>query len=118
VTVFQALSVFVRGLCVEARIGLYPHERISAQSLVIDVELRLRPGSIASLEQTVDYDMVASSARALAADAHIDLVENFAETLARACLDHPRVTSARVRVEKSSALNGAEGAGAEVLLCA
>jgi len=44
-------------------------------------------------------------------------VETFAERLARACLADPRVTQARVRVEKPLALApDAVGAGVEVVL--
>ena len=115
-TAIQALSIFVRGLRVEARIGLYPHEQERTQPLIIDVEIALKPCSISSIRDTVDYDTVAANARDLASDAHIGLVENFAETLARVCLENPRVASVRVRVEKLEALNGADAAGVEIRL--
>jgi 7,8-dihydroneopterin aldolase/epimerase/oxygenase len=84
-------KVFVRGLKVDAQIGVYDHEHGRFQPLVVDVELDV------------------------AAEGHVDLVETFAERLAQACfLDH-RVTRARVRVEKPLALAPyAAAAGVEI----
>ncbi len=108
------LKVFVRGLRVDAEIGVHPHEKGRTQPLTIDIELELAPGPIRSIRDTVNYETLASSARALATGGHVDLVETFAEDLARACLADPRTLSARVRIEKPLALEGAEAAGVEV----
>ncbi len=110
------LKIFVRGLRVDAEIGLYPHEKNRTQPLTIDIELTLKPRSIQSIRDTVNYETLAASARALATGGHVDLVETFAEDLARACLNDPHTLSARVRIEKPLALEGAQAAGVEVLL--
>lgn len=112
------LTLFVRGLEFQAFIGLHDHERAARQPLVIDMEVRLRPRPIASLADTVDYGRLAALARARLEEGHIDLVETLAEDLARAALELPGVTEARVRVEKPKALAGALGAGVEVRLVA
>ncbi len=110
------LKVFVRGLHVEAEIGVHPHERGRTQPLTIDIELVLGPRDIRSIRDTVNYETLAASARALATGGHVDLVETFAEDLARACLADPLTLSACVRIEKPLALEGAEAAGVEVTL--
>jgi dihydroneopterin aldolase len=111
-----ALKIFVRGLHVDAEIGVYPHEKGRTQPLTIDIELILEPRDIRSIRDTVNYETLAANARALATGGHVDLVETFAEDLARACLADPHTLSARVRIEKPLALEGAEAAGVEVLL--
>jgi dihydroneopterin aldolase len=111
-----ALKVFVRGLHVDAEIGVYPHEKGRTQPLTIDIELELLPRDIRSIRDTVNYETLAASARALATGGHVDLVETFAEDLARDCLADPHTLSARVRIEKPLALEGAEAAGVEVTL--
>ena len=110
------LKVFVRGLHVDAEIGVYPHEKGRTQPLTIDIELKLAPRDIRSIRDTVNYETLAASARALATGGHVDLVETFAEDLARACLADPHTLSARVRIEKPLALDGAEAAGVEVVV--
>jgi dihydroneopterin aldolase len=110
-----AARVFVRGIVVQAQIGVYDHEHGRDQPLVIDVELDLTASAIERLADTINYEMIVAWARETAALGHVKLVETFAEHLALACLRDPRVTSARVRVEKPEALAPAT-AGVEVVL--
>ena len=83
--------------------------------LFIDIELELAPTLVEGIHDTVNYETLASKARALAAEGHVELVETFAERLVGACLEDPRVLTARVRIEKPEALEGAEAAGVEVV---
>lgn len=112
----EGLTVFVRGLEVQAGIGVYDHEQGRLQPLIIDVTLDLSPTPVDSLADTVNYENVAAAARAIVAEGHIGLVEKFAERLAVACLADVRVRRAVVRVDKPTALEGARAAGCEVVL--
>jgi dihydroneopterin aldolase len=107
--------VLVRDLRVEAFIGYYDHEKGRTQPLVIEIELAVSATDFHSdrLDRTVDYDVIASHARALATS-HVDLVETFAERLAAACLAHPLAQAVRIRIEKPKALADAI-AGVEIV---
>jgi dihydroneopterin aldolase len=109
--VYDTLDVFVRGLQLEAEIGVYPHERGQPQPLVVDLEVALDPVHVEALAETINYETLASAARKLAVGGHIDLVETYAQRLAEACLADPRVLSAKVRVQKPQAIAGAAAAG-------
>jgi len=110
-------KVFVTGLKVDAEIGVYSHEMGKAQPLVVDVELDVPSAGAERLADTVNYETILQAARDVAASGHIGLVETFAERLAHSCFIDPRVTRARVRVEKPLALApDAAGAGVEVTL--
>jgi dihydroneopterin aldolase len=109
--------VFVTGLKVQAEIGVYRHEIGRVQPLVVDVELDVPTAGADRLSDTLNYETIMAAAREIAAGGHIELVETFAERLARACLADPRVTKARVRVEKPLALApDAVAAGVEITL--
>jgi len=110
----SGLKVFVRALRLDTEIGLYPHERGRSQPLFIDIELELAPHPVGGIGDTVNYETLASKARALAAEGHVELVETFAERLVAGCLEDPRALSARVRIEKPEALPGAAAAGVEI----
>lgn len=110
----EALTVFVRGLTIQAGIGVHDHELGRLQTLVISVALTLEPHGVARLSDTVNYEGVAAAARAIAAEGHVGLVETFAQRLALACLDDPRVRRVEVTVDKPGALDGAEAAGCSV----
>ncbi|MDE2488279.1 MAG: dihydroneopterin aldolase [Alphaproteobacteria bacterium] len=110
-------KIFVTGLKVQAEIGVYRHEIGRVQPLVVDVELDVPSAGSARLADTINYETILAAAQALAASGHIELVETFADRLARSCLTDPRVTRARVRVEKPLALQPhAVGAGVEITL--
>jgi len=111
----EGLTVFVRGLTVQAGIGVYDHEHGRLQTLVIDVTLDLGAQAVERLADTVNYEQVAEAARAIVAEGHVGLVETFAERLALDCLRDPRVRRATVRINKPGALDGAEAAGCEVV---
>jgi dihydroneopterin aldolase len=108
-------KVFVRGLKVEANIGVYRHEKGRTQPLVIDVELDVAVSDWSRLSETVNYEVIAQKARKVAAEGHRGLVETFAHHLAEACFEEPKVTRARIRVEKPTALApDAAAAGVEI----
>ena len=112
----EGLTVFVRGLRVEAGIGVHDHEQGRLQTLVIDVTLDLAPAPVERLADTINYETVAQAARAIVTEGHVGLVETFAERLATACLNDGRVRRCTVRIEKPGALDGAAAAGCEVVL--
>ena len=110
----EGLTVFVRGLTIEAGIGVYDHEQGRLQTLIIDVTLDLGAHAVERLSDTINYETIAQSARDIAAEGHIGLVESFAERLALACLRDGRVRRVTVRVEKPGALQGAVAPGCEL----
>jgi dihydroneopterin aldolase len=108
-------KVFVRGLAIEAEIGVYEHELRRRQPLVVDVELDIQTDNWRRLADTVNYEHVVAAAKRIAEAGHIGLVESFAQRLAAACFEEPRVLRARVRVEKPQALApDAAAAGVEI----
>ena len=112
----EGLTVFVRGLRVEAGIGVHDHELGRLQPLIIDVTLELAPAAVERLADTINYETVAQAARAIVAEGHVGLVETFAERLASACLEDTRGRRCIVRIEKPGALEAAAAAGCEVVL--
>ena len=108
------MTVHVRGLEVQAAIGVYDHEKGRLQPLVIDVDLDLGASPVRELADTLDYDGVARICRELATGGHIELVETFAERVAVGCMADSRVLGVRVRIDKPTAIAGAAAAGCTV----
>jgi dihydroneopterin aldolase len=115
--VTTATTLFVRGLRIEAEIGVHGHERRCRQILLVDVDLQIRPVRGPALTDTLDYSVVLIEAETIAASGHIVLVETFADRLGRALLYYPQVVRATVRVAKPAALTpAADVAGVEVVM--
>ena len=66
------------------------------------------------LENVVDYEAIANRIRGMVREGHVRLAENFAERIVAMCFEDARVRTAKVRVEKTSALPGAESGGVEI----
>ncbi|MEO1150919.1 MAG: dihydroneopterin aldolase [Pseudomonadota bacterium] len=110
-------KVFIEGLKVEARIGVYDHEHGRLQPLILDVDMAVEepadPTSDA-LADVVCYNKFALAIQALIDEGHIQLIETLAERICALGLDHPMVFSIRVRIRKPEAIENADAAGIEV----
>ena len=110
--------VVIRDLMVGAKLGVYTHERHGTQPVRINIELEVPPnhdGPGDALTEVVDYEAVVRRVQQLVGAGHINLVETLAERIAGLCLEHPRVLTARVRVEKLAAIPEAASVGVEIL---
>ncbi len=103
--------VFVKGLKVEAGIGIYDHEHGRVQPLIIDAVFDLDLHEIRGLKDTLNYELVGQIAREFIARGHIKLVETLAEDMARTLVALPHVRRVEVSVIKPEALSDADQAG-------
>lgn len=111
--------IFVRGLLVQASIGVHPHEHEETQPVVVDIELNMGDMPLPEkdrLHETLDYAVVAEKAEEIALEAHVQLVETLAGRIAEwALASDPRVQACAVRIAKPQALLKADAAGVEVI---
>ena len=109
-------TVLVRGLRLQAEIGLNADEPGRRQPLIVDVEAQIDGEPWRGISHTLDYDRVVAHALALTSAGHIGLVETLAARLARAILAEPHVVRVMVRVLKPEALAAfADTAGVEIV---
>ncbi len=107
--------VFVRDLECQALIGIYDHEKIDPQRIIINIDLSVEEGSgDDDIGHVVSYEIVVKKVEAILAEGHINLVETLCDRIAAACLKDKRVAAARVRVEKPDIIPNARSVGVEV----
>jgi dihydroneopterin aldolase len=116
--------VFLHDLLFSAAIGVYAHEHGIRQRIRVNVDLGVAddgaravsraPVGRDDLARVVDYAVIAEQVGKIIEAGHVQLVETLAERIAEACLTDPRVSLARVRVEKLEVLPGGATAGVEV----
>lgn len=109
--------MFIRDLVLDARVGVYPHERRAPQRVRFNIDMRVRePGQPLGddLAKVLSYDAVIAGVRRLLAAGHINLVETVAENVAEICLADSRVASVKVAVEKLDIDPAVGGVGVEI----
>jgi dihydroneopterin aldolase len=106
--------VFVKGLRVEAAIGIYDHEHGRTQPLIIDAMFHMEPNVVMSLKDTINYELVGEIAREFIERGHIKLVETLAEDMAIAMARLPNIIGVDITIVKPEALSDADQAGVSV----
>ncbi|HEV7457972.1 MAG TPA: dihydroneopterin aldolase [Roseococcus sp.] len=110
--------VFIRGLELQARLGVHAHEKVGPQRIVVHVELDVRDDGpdvgADDLSRVVDYEQVVIAARQAVTGGHVLLVETLAEQMAALALRDARVLRARVSIEKPDAFSDVAAVGVTV----
>jgi len=99
--------IYIEGLALRCVIGVFPEERREVQELLIDITLDTdltRAGVTDDLADTVDYGTLKKRVRSFVENSEFQLIEALAEGIAALCLEEPKVTDVRVRVDKPGAL--------------
>jgi 7,8-dihydroneopterin aldolase/epimerase/oxygenase len=107
--------VFVRDLDCQALIGIYDHEKVKPQRVVVNIDLSVKEGSgDDDISHVVSYEIIVKKVEAIIEEGHINLVETLCEKIAASCLKDKRVIAARVRVEKPDIIPNARSVGVEI----
>ena len=117
-------TIAIRDLRLDAIVGVYPHERDTPQSIVVDVELSLDTEESAvkeRLSRTVDYHLMCQQIVFLFQSCKFRLIETAAHALARHLLAPPapgerraQIEQIRLRITKPGALGGAATPSVEI----
>lgn len=109
--------VYLRGLRVEAVIGIHPWEREVRQLMLLDIELATDASAVAATDDVataVDYSAVAERVTEFLQTEQFRLLETLAESTAALLMQEFAVPWVRLRVGKPGAVNAAEEVGVEI----
>jgi 7,8-dihydroneopterin aldolase/epimerase/oxygenase len=105
--------LFLRGLTVQAHIGIHDFELHAAQRIVIDVDLYVSFAGTSPkddrIDEVVDYDFIRAVAQG-----HINLQETLCDDILTHLLEHTGVMAARVSTRKPDVYPDCEAVGVEV----
>ncbi len=106
--------IFLHDLRVETVIGIWEWERKIHQTVAIDLEMSAdirKAAESDSVDDTLNYKLVAKRLQQFVGDSSFQLVETLAEKIAAIVLDEFNVAWVRVKVNKPGAIRGARDAG-------
>ena len=109
--------IFLNDFVVEAKIGVYKHEKNITQPLRINIVAKVKnPKNIndSNLHSVVCYNQISRKIKKIIKSGHTVLLEKLAEKIFQECFKNKRIITMKIRLEKPSAIKDAEGAGIEV----
>ena len=109
--------IFISDLRIDAVIGIYDWERQIKQTVCIDLELACdckKAAATDSVEDTLNYKLVAKRIQQFVADSEFQLVETMAEGIAAVVLEEFTVPWVEVSVNKPGAIRGARDVGVRI----
>lgn len=109
--------IFIRDLRIEMLIGFHRREQLVPQAVRLDVEIGIGDDRVYEGDRVadcIDYDKVTARIRELALARHYNLVETFADHVARILVDEFGAARASVEVAKLGVLKDAGLVGVRV----
>lgn len=108
--------VRLRNFRVQASIGIHDFEKDKRQTVIVNIDLYLRPHASAGddISKVLDYDFIRGQVAALIAERHYNLQETLAEEIMKICLAPSGVLAARVSTEKPDVYADCDGIGFEL----
>lgn len=111
-------TVFLHGLEVQTIIGVYAHEQGAPRLLRLDVEMELESLREAAasdhLRDALDYAAVAEDITAFAHETRVQLLETFAERLARLLFERYPLLRLVLTVHKPGAVPNTQSLGIRI----
>ena len=111
-------QILIKDLVVEMSAGIYDHEKINTQRVIINVTLDVQSNkgkTLNSINDVISYEVIANQIQELAQAQHYDFLEELAEKIAMLCLQKPKVHNAKIRVEKPDIIKNAGSVGVEII---
>ncbi len=109
--------MFLRGLTVQARIGIHDFEQQAPQRLILDidvyVDLAHHTPHADDIAEVVDYDFVRDLVHRRVARGHIMLQETLCDDVLSEILQHPQVRAAQVSTRKPDVYPDCEAVGVQ-----
>lgn len=106
--------IFLRGLQVQAVVGIFDWERNITQTVVIDLEMAADIRAAAAtdnIEDTLNYKSVAKRVISFVEQSEFQLVETMTERIAEIVVTEFKVPWAKVSVNKPGAIRGSKDVG-------
>ncbi len=96
-------SIFVHNYVIDCNIGVYAEEKGVTQKVRLSVDAYLAPNVRSTVDEMVEvpsYTDIIDAIDQLAASGHINLVETYAEEIAKRLLKDKRIGGVLIKIEK------------------
>lgn len=112
--------IFLKDFKAKTKIGIYPWERIVAQTIQIDLEIALpnrKACATDKIEDAIDYALIVHKINNILKEKHFSLLEALAEHIAQTLLADFKSTWVKIRIAKLGVLPGVKKLGVQIERC-
>jgi len=106
--------ISIRDLVISCFIGIHDHEKLKKQPVRISLKCYARLNPEPSELNYICYDKLISSIETFIHQAHINLVEQMAESILEICFKHERVYRVFISIEKIAVYTHVASVGVEI----
>ena len=112
------ISIFIKDMRVNVRIGLLDFERVKPQSLLVSVELFTNPSYLREINQEniIDYAVIHSTIKKWEDREHIDLIETYLHELFDLSFGFKLIESCYISIGKQDIFNDTQQAGVRAFM--
>lgn len=111
-------KIFLEGLEVKCKIGIFDWERKIRQKILIDLEIPADIRKAAKrddIKDTVDYKKISKHTIDFISHSEFYLIETLAERLAQSILKTFKLSYIKIRLGKPGAIRGSKNVGLEII---
>jgi dihydroneopterin aldolase len=110
--------VLIKDLVLDVSIGIYDHEKIKKQRVIINLEAYTAPiagvSSSENINNAVSYEILVNEIKSIVDKGHTELVETLASDIAEMCLKDTRIMKVAVSIEKPDIIEEAGSVGIRI----
>jgi len=96
----QTDSIFIKGLKLKARVGIYAAEKKGAQALKISFRAFYLRRKTRTIKDVISYETAARDIRAIVGKKHYDLIETLADTIVAHFFKNRAIYRIEIDIEK------------------
>ena len=111
------VKIFLDSVEVPLKIGIFPHEELKAQRVVVDVALYADPKTYlksVNLDTIIDYGTVYNAIISWTERPQVQLIEDYLKELVTLCFEFASVEACQISIKKSDVFGPDQGAGVEL----
>jgi len=112
-----AHQILIEELSIEMSIGILPEEKETKQTVIIDLTVDMMPKNSYEddINETVSYADIVEKTQTLSTLKHYNLVETFAQDIAKMCFKYSAVQKIEVSVKKPKIMSGTKNVGFKLI---
>ena len=111
-------TVFIKDFIIQEIIGIHEHEKTKKQKIKFNIVVNVNQNTVPDekdIKSIVDYEKITNKLENLVRYKKYNFLESLAEDSFKEIFEDKRISSVKIKIEKTDAIKNADSVGVEVL---